>query len=525
MIRKQVCKYFIQTEVNKKMMKGINYILLGVTIFSLVACGTNKKEVYITSCVFPDNIGVEEKARMAGHVVPSARQLDWQKMDFSCFICYGINTFTDKEWGTGKEDPALFNPTALDARQWVQTAKDAGMKMILLTCKHHDGFCLWPSAYTNFSVASSPWKGGKGDLVREVSDACKEMGMKFAVYLSPWDMNHPDYGTDKYNDFFVNQLTELLTNYGQVDEVWFDGACGEGPNGKKQVYDFQRYYSEIRKLQPQAVIAVMGPDVRWVGTESGYGRDTEWSVIPASAASLSAIAESSQKEAGSGTFLPEGNNMKKDLGSRDLLANAKGAVWYPSEVDVSIRPGWYYHDSQDSLVKTPQKLIDIYYSSVGKNSLLLLNLPPDKRGLIHENDVQSLKDMKRILHQTFTNNLLNGAKSAMCNTKELTDGELDTYWQGSAKKNSIEITFDKKVEFDRLLLQENITEGQRVEDFVLECWIDNSWVTVTEGTTIGYKRILRFDSVSCDKARITIRKSRDIPQIAEIGFFKASKEE
>lgn len=484
-----------------------------------------QKEIYITSCLFPENVSADEKARLAAHVVPSERQLEWQKMEFTCFICYGVNTFTDVEWGTGKEDPSVFNPTELDARQWARTAKEAGMKMILLTCKHHDGFCLWPSAYTDFSVASTPWKEGKGDLVRDVADACKEYGLKFAVYLSPWDRNHPDYGTEKYNDYFVNQLTELLTQYGRVDEVWFDGACGEGPNGKKQEYDFMRYYTEIRRLQPQAVIAVMGPDVRWVGTESGYGRDTEWSVLPAAVSSLNAIAESSQQEAGSGTFLPEGDKMAQDLGSRSLLTDAKGAIWYPSEVDVSIRSGWYYHASEDSSVKTPQKLIDIYYSSVGKNSLLLLNLPPDKRGLIHKNDISSLKNMQRILGKTFEKNLLENAVLSSGKTTELTDNDLKTYWQSSGEANTLEISFKDEQVFDRLLLQENITEGQRIERFALECLTSDGWQTVAEGTTVGYKRILRFAPVRCNKARIIITGSRDIPQLSEIGFYKASEEE
>lgn len=506
-------------------MKKLDNLLLGVAFCSLIACSNKQKEIYVNSCAFPEGASVEEKIRLSAHVVPSARQLEWQQMEFTGFICYGVNTFTDVEWGTGKEDPAIFNPTELDAGQWVRTAKEAGMKMILLTCKHHDGFCLWPSAYTDFSVAATPWKEGKGDLVRDVAEACKEQGVKFAVYLSPWDQNHPDYGTERYNDFFVDQLTELLTQYGPVAEVWFDGACGEGPNGKKQVYDFKRYYDVIRRLQPQAVIAVMGPDVRWVGTESGYGRDTEWSTLPATATSLSDIAESSQQEAGSGTFLPVGNMMEDDLGSRKLLADAKGVIWYPSEVDVSIRPGWYYHASEDTLVKSPQKLIDIYYSSIGKNSLLLLNLPPDKRGLIHENDVSSLMNMQRILRKTFEKNLIAGAGVSSGNINRLVDGRLDTYWQGSPGKNVLEISFDGDQVFDRLLLQENITEGQRIEQFVLECLVGDSWIPVTEGTTIGYKRILRFDLVRCSKARIVVRESRDVPQISEIGFYKASGEE
>lgn len=494
-------------------------------VLLLFACNKPREETYVSSLLFPEKLSVEEKARLAAHVVPSGRQLRWQQMEFTAFICYGINTFTNKEWGTGKEDPALFDPESLDARQWARTAREAGMRMILLTCKHHDGFCLWPTRYTDFSVASSPWKEGKGDLVREVADACKEYGLKFAVYLSPWDMNHPDYGTERYNDFFIGQLTELLTRYGKVDEVWFDGACGEGPNGKKQVYDFKRYYALIRKLQPQAVIAVMGPDVRWVGTESGYGRDTEWSVIPASASNLKEIAASSQQAAGSGAFLPEGSRMEKDLGSRSLLADARGVIWYPSEVDVSIRPGWYYHPEEDSLVKTPQKLIDIYYSSIGKNSVLLLNIPPDKRGLIHENDIRSLTEMRRILEETFAHNLLHRAEKMSFDKTRLTDNLLTTYWEGTRTNDSLEISFAEEVEFDRLLLQENITQGQRVERFSAACLVNGSWQDVAAATTIGYKRILRFDPVRTKKLRITVSESRDRPQISELGIYKASSEE
>lgn len=501
-------------------------VSVGISLFVLSGCSRQKEFVYTSSVIFPSSVSLDEKVKMAAHVVPSSRQLEWQKMEQTCFICYGINTFTDREWGTGDEDLSLFNPTALDAGQWVRTAKQAGMKMVLLTCKHHDGFCLWPSAYTDFSVKSTPWKDGKGDLVRDVADACKKEGMKFAVYLSPWDMNHPDYGTDAYNDYFVNQLTELLTQYGRVDEVWFDGACGEGPNGKKQVYDFERYYEVIRRLQPQAVIAVMGPDVRWVGTESGYGRDTEWSVVPASAMNLREIAESSQQEAGSGTFLPEGDRTASDLGSRKQLEKAQGVVWYPSEVDVSIRPGWYYHQREDSMVKSPQKLIDIYYSSVGKNSLLLLNLPPDKRGLIHEKDVENVLAMRRILNQTFAENLLKRATcSQIGELNLLMDGDIQTDWDGEGERSVWEFTFDKVVTFDRLLLQENIMKGQRVEAFRLQYWHEGRWETVTTGTTIGYKRICRFDPVETNGVRLIIEASRDYPQIAELGLYKASVEE
>ena len=267
----------------KKIMNKLSVCLLLVTI--TVSC-----KVQRNFAVIQPSDSEEEIIRKAAQVVPSPRQLRWQQLELTAFFHFGINTFTNSEWGTGKEDPHVFNPTQLDARQWVRVAKEAGIKQVILTAKHHDGFCLWPSKFTKHSVESSPWKNGKGDVVREVADACKEFGLGFGIYLSPWDRNAPMYGTDAYNDFFINQLTELLTNYGLIDEVWFDGANGEGPNGKKQVYDFDRWYKHIRELQPAAVIAVMGPDVRWVGTESGYGRETEWSVVPVDNLSPAAVA-------------------------------------------------------------------------------------------------------------------------------------------------------------------------------------------------------------------------------------------
>jgi len=506
-------------------MKRYKYIIIVTLLF---ACSANEKTPEANQDNYVEILPTDSKdeiIRKAASVTPSTRQMAWQELEFTSFICFGINTFTNREWGDGKEDPQLFNPERLDAGQWVKTCKAAGMKLMLLTCKHHDGFCLWPSKYTDFSVASSPWKDGKGDVVEELANACREQGIKLAVYLSPWDRNSAVYGTDEYNDYFVNQLTELLTNYGEVAEVWFDGACGEGPNGKKQVYDWQRYYKTIRHLQPNAVIAVMGPDVRWVGTESGYGRDTEWSVVPVSIQDEDDIATRSQQL--SGTFRPAIDAMTKDLGSREKLFGSQKLVWYPSEVDVSIRPGWYYHASQDSLVKTSEKLVDIYYNSIGMNSLLLLNLPPDKRGLIHENDVKSLMGMKKVIDETFSVNL---AANARCKdrkllspqeVKSLTDDDYMTYWMAEKETPSIELTLEGKKTFDRILLQEKITVGQRVEKFKLEAKIDGDWKLITEGTTIGYKRLLRIPEVTTDKVRLIILQSRATPALAEFGLYKS----
>tara|TARA_Y100001980_G_C14556826_1_gene350842 strand:- start:10940 stop:12457 length:1518 start_codon:yes stop_codon:yes gene_type:complete len=469
----------------------------------------------------------------AAHLVPSDRQMAWQELEFTCFLSFGINTFTDREWGTRDYTPAMFNPSTVDARQWCRVAKEAGMKLMLLVSKHHDGFCLWPSKKTDFTVASSPWKDGKGDVMKELADACREYGLKLGVYLSPWDMHEPTYGSEAYNDFFVGQLTELLTNYGPIAEVWFDGASGEGPNGKKQEYDWDRYYHTIRKLQPEAVIAVMGPDVRWVGTETGYGRETEWSVVPVNTSEQSRIAGNSQQQEGSGTFIPEGNRMEQDLGSRKKLLGAPGLIWYPSEVDVSIRPGWFYHPREDSLVKTPEKLVDIYYSSVGMNSLLLLNLPPDRRGVIHENDIRSVMGMRRILDETFSENIAVHAKLDATNTgigfspDKMVDGDTRTYWAASPGITSaiIEINLKSIRSFDRLLLQEDIRNGQRIESFTIEYFDGFNWKRITEATTVGYKRLLRFETVKGSRIRVNILSSRDRPEISEIGVFMSSKDD
>lgn len=459
--------------------------------------------------------------RKAASVVPTPRQLRWQQLELTGFFHFGINTFTGREWGDGKEDPRLFNPTELDAGQWVKAAKDAGIRQVILTAKHHDGFCLWPTATTAHSVKSSPWKEGKGDVVKEVAEACRRFQMGFGVYLSPWDRNASVYGTDAYNDFFVQQLTELLTRYGRVDEVWFDGANGEGPNGKKQVYDFGRWYKLIRKLQPGAVIAIMGPDVRWVGTETGYGREQEWSVVPAN--NLDPLAVSANSQQGI-AFKPEGDMRGDDLGSRPQILKAKGLVWYPAETDVSIRPGWFFHESENDKVKSPEKLLDIYFHSVGRNGVLLLNIPPDKRGLVHENDVRQLKEWKQLRNETFKTNLAKTAVVHASNgsrTGVLTDGKTDTHLAptGSDSVVTVNLAWKTPQTFTVLCLQENIRKGQRVEHFVLDYWNGNDWRKAAEGTTVGYKRILQFEPVRASRVRLRILSSRLNPFLAELGLY------
>lgn len=461
--------------------------------------------------------------KKAAKVTPSLRQLHWQELELTAFLHFGINTFTDSEWGNGDEDPALFNPEKLDAEQWVKTLKEAGFKQVILTAKHHDGFCLWPSEYTEHSVKNSPWENGSGDVVKEVADACEKYDLGFGVYLSPWDMNYPDYGdTEKYNQYFENQLTELLTNYGQIDEVWFDGANGADSMDKVPEYHFDDWYQLIRKLQPQAVIAIMGPDVRWVGTETGYGRETEWSVVPVSSQLQENIAAHSQKDL---TFKPTGDMTGENLGGRNKILDTQALIWYPAETDVSIRPGWFYHEKEDSLVKSPEQLLDIYYSSVGRNSVLLVNVPPNKDGLISQQDVQNLRKWKEKREQTFQTNLATNAAIRSANGVDehaLLDGNNKTYWTTENETNTATIEFDLDGEktFDVLLLQEQIRVGQRIEDFELSYWDGEQWQKVTAGTTVGYKRLLRFDPITTDKVKLVIKASRLNPTLAAFGLYK-----
>lgn len=463
---------------------NIKSILLSLaTVCSLSAAAGDG--YYVKHVAFPENATLDEKVEMASRLVPDSTQLAWQQLEMTAFIHFGINTFTGREWGEGTESPELFNPTALDARQWVKALKDGGFRMVILTAKHHDGFCLWPTKTTRHSVASSPWKNGKGDVVAELKQACDELGMKFGVYLSPWDRNAECYGdSPRYNDFFVEQLTELLSNYGEVHEVWFDGACGEGPNGKKQVYDWKRYYDTIHRLQPKAVTAIMGDDVRWVGNEKGLGRDTEWSATALVPGGYER-ADAENKRLG---LFPKA----ADLGSRELLAKANELFWYPSEVDVSIRPGWFYHEYEDSKVKTLAQLVDIYYNSVGRNSVLLLNVPPDKRGLIHATDVERMRLLNEYLQRNFANNLVK-------------DGSRERTVEAG---KSVTCDFAKPADVNTVVVCENIAKGQRVEEFAVSVMCDGKWKEVATGTTVGYKRIVRFPTVMASAVKVDFLQAR-----------------
>jgi len=383
--------------------------------------------------------------------------------------------------------------------------------MVIITAKHHDGFCLWPTKTTPHSVASSPWKDGKGDVIRELKDACEKYNMKFGVYLSPWDRNASCYGdSPAYNRFYMEQLTELLTWYGKVDEVWFDGANGEGPDGRRQEYDWQAYYDLIRKLQPDAVTAIMGQDVRWVGTESGYGRETEWSAtVLAPGATPESVAINEALEV---------NAMSEDLGSSSLLHRADHLFWYPAEVDVSIRPGWFWHASEDSLVKDVAKLADIYLSSVGRNAVLLLNVPPDNRGLITDQDISSLRGMKAWIDKMYATDLLNGSRPYGRGTSNLTDGDNSTSW--NPRRNPV-ASFVPAIAatFNVAMLQEDISKGQRVEKFIIEALSGAEWDTIATGTTIGYKRLIRFPEVKADEIKLTIVSSRAAPYISTFALY------
>ncbi|MBM6385392.1 MAG: alpha-L-fucosidase [Paenibacillus sp.] len=468
--------------------------------------------------------------KAAAQVRPSKRQLEWQEMEFYAFIHFTVNTFTDREWGTGEESPAIFHPSELSAEQWVETCKAAGMKGLILTCKHHDGFCLWPSQFTEHTVAASPWRSGTGDLVKEVADACREGGVKFGIYLSPWDRHEASYGdSERYNQFFLHQLRELLTNYGDIFCVWFDGACGEGTNGKRQVYDWDAYYALIRELQPEAVISVCGPDVRWCGNEAGHTRDSEWSVVPAHMQDNEKIQEQSQ-QVDDGEFARRVNTQDSDLGSREVIRDlGDQLIWYPAEVNTSIRPGWFYHASEDNQVKTLEELLNVYYGAVGGNASFLLNLPPDTRGLIHERDVERLQELGDVLRTTFRENLALHAKAEASETmdeqhevSQVLSEQRDTYWCPSegTEQAWIEVDLLTETAFDRVVLMEHIQIGQRIEHFKLEVSRpDGTWDEIYTGTVVGYKRICRFLRVRSRRVRLTIHQSRWYPTLSRLGVY------
>lgn len=443
--------------------------------------------------------------------LPSNAQVKWQQLEYYMFIHFGPNTFTDKEWGHGDEDPKVFNPTELDARQWARTAKLAGMKGIIITAKHHDGFCLWPSEYSKHTVRESAWKNGKGDVLAELSAACKEYGLLFGVYLSPWDRNHPAYGTPEYNQVFANQLKEVHTKYGDVFEQWFDGANGEGPNGKKQVYDWNLFESTVTNIHPNVIFfSDAGPGCRWIGNENGYAGVTNWSTL-----------NRVDFKPGMGGITETLNKGQED-----------GTHWVPGEADVSIRPGWFYSETTDNQVKSLAHLLDIYYGSVGRNANLLLNVPVDRRGRIHENDSIRLMELRRTLDVDFKENLARKARVAATNTRQnssvtsavyLTDGNYNTYWATADGKTTGDITlsYASPVTFNRISVQEFIPLGQRVRSFSVSVLQGKEWKEIARETTVGYKRILRLPLTTAKSIRVSILDAKASPVISEVSLFRA----
>ena len=450
--------------------------------------------------------------------IPSENQVRWQEMEYYSFIHFSLNTYTDQSWGYGNEDIHLFNPTELDARQWARICKEAGMKGIILTAKHHSGFCLWPSEYTEYSVKNTPWKEGKGDVVRELADACEEYGLKLGIYISPWDRNHPDYGKPEYITYFRNQIKELLTNYGPIFEIWFDGANGGtgyygGANENRQIdrttyYDWLPTYQMIYELQPGIVIWNDGgdrADLRWVGTEAGYVGETNWSLLDS-------------------TGVVSGDMLHYGLET--------GNAWVPAEVNTSIRPEWFYHPSEDGKVKTVSHLMDTYYHSIGRNATFLLNFPVMPNGLIHPNDEKAALDLAQAVQEAFATDLADNAKVEATNVrgntakfaaKKAIDNNKDTYWatDESVTTASLTIDFERPTAFNRFMVQEQIRLGQRVKSFTVEALVGNDWEEVATGTTIGYKRILRFPTLEASKVRFNVTSSKACPVISNIGVYNA----
>lgn len=430
------------------------------------------------------------------------------------FIHFGVNTFTGQEWGHGDEAAAVFNPTELDCRQWCEVFREAGFTGVIITAKHHDGFLLWPSTVSEHDVSESPWRDGQGDVLRELSEACREYGLKFGVYLSPWDRNHPAYGVDDavYNEYFKTQMREVLSNYGPVFEVWWDGANGDRNDPRKfQEYDWRGFLDVVRELQPEAVTFGAGySDVRWVGNERGVAGETQWA-----------------------TFASTRRDPNRDADTRLLNTGIEGGdQWWPAETDVSIRPGWFYRASEDDRVKSVEQLLDIYDQSVGRNTNLLLNIPPDTRGLIHERDAEVLRRFGAVIRRTFTTNLLKGAAASASNVRgdhanfdpaNAVDGDGATYWATNDEVRRASITFELNAPTwcNRIDLREPIALGQRVRAFTVEVNVDGAWQTVATGTTIGHRRILRYEAVRASSVRVTINDSRACPLLSEVGLYCA----
>ena len=444
------------------------------------------------------SFSVTLQAQVSKTPLPTKQQLAWHEMEYYFFFHFGPNTFTDKEWGHGDEPEDIFDPTGLDCRQWVRIAKQAGAKGVIITAKHHDGFCLWPSKYSNHTVRESKWKNGKGDVLKELSQACKEYGLKFGVYISPWDRNHPKYGTPQYNDVFVNMMKEIFTNYGPIWELWWDGANGEGPNGKKQVYDWDRFKKTVKTLSPNTVVfSDVGPQIRWVGNEKGIAGKTNWNYL-----------DTAGYTAGAGA--PSTDTLN--------IGNAFGKAWIPAECDVSIRPGWFWHANEDNKVKSGEQLFELYLKSVGRGSNLLLNVPPDRRGLINENDSVALMVFKKLRDQNFNNNLLQDAKAYWEINEDAFLKDSISYHALDKKgyvyginQQGFTIQLAKATAVNCIVLREAIHLGQSIERFKIALFNNDQKVDEINGTTIGRRRILTFPvkTITSFKVYMIDRKGND----------------
>jgi alpha-L-fucosidase len=439
-------------------------IFIVLIVFIISSCSTNAQEKFGPT--------------------PTKEQLAWHEKEFYLFMHFGPNTFTDLEWGHGSENPNVFNPTALDCNQWARIAKAAGAKGIVITAKHHDGFSLWPSKYSKHTVRESSWMGGKGDVIKMLSEACKKEGIEMGVYISPWDRNHPQYGTPAYNDIYINTMKELLTGYGKFFELWWDGANGEGPNGKKQVYDFTRFKDSALRYQPQVVIfSDIGPHVRWVGNENGIINSTNWNLL-----------DTAGFKRGEGA--PPNDTLN--------MGNYNGKNWIGAEADVSIRKGWFYHPEEDNTVKSGKTLFDIYLKSVGHGGNLILNVPPNRKGLIDPLDSAALMDFRKIRDQAFKTNVFKNAK-----------------WLTT--KNSIEIHLEKPANFNAIVLKEKISLGQRVVKFEISGGNSvKQFYPIASGTTIGHKRIIRFPSQNIKYIRVKFTEYKAKPIISDISAYLMS---
>jgi alpha-L-fucosidase len=431
---------------------------------------------------------------------PSKPQLAWHEMEFYLFTHFGPNTFTGKEWGHGDEPEDIFNPGQLDCNQWARIAKAAGAKGIIITAKHHDGFCLWPSAYSHHTVRESKWKDGKGDVLRDLANACKKYNLKFGVYISPWDRNHPDYGTDKYNAVYINTMKEIFKRYSPIWELWWDGANGEGPNGKKQEYDFPKFERTMQALSPSTVIfSDIGPHIRWVGNEKGIAGDPNWNYL-----------DTEGFKRGNGA--PPGDTLNH--------GNFNGKHWIPAECDVSIRPGWFYHQEEDNKVKTPEVLFDLFLKSVGRGANLLLNVPPDTRGLIHPDDSAALMQFKKLREQSFQHNLISTSSmqfnSLGMEYKMTNDHFQKKYSFSGIEADQIKVVFQKPATLNCIELKEGIREGQYIRSFTIDLYDGPQLIHSIKGTSVGRKRILTFPELNVSSFNLTIHNSSGHEKIASI---------